>query len=694
MMLSATPEAPNEEILSGQQRTTMFAQSCAVPACGRQRRLTACPFCDYMACVSCVKKWLLGLERNPRCINPSCSADWTHCLYSILPANFLDGRYRKVRALLLFRREKALLPQTQERARALQLLPQLDRELELMRVQKKKLLRRMRRYVQLRARLKKPGEILTPADVDLEASTDEERQLPTSTTAIATSTASSSNSTTAATASSNPTFLRACPFESCRGYIRASDWRCATCTIEVCSRCLETKSASNSSVQDATHAIVHVCQPEQLATARRLLEETRDCPRCMARVSRERGGVGSCRTATCTRCQVVFHWDTRDVVQQTCTRIDWLYCRWLQRRRERATSRSSRLATIVDDCPERDHCSFVSGLNDPSRTRRWMELTVDLVLLKHLCKEDPAFLHQVQGWLLCLKNLLTLASSSEYRHAADPSDPNTNEDLRVERLNNAKLDDRTWMQQLWVRERQQEKRMTVRELLALWCGIGFEQIQQIALLLQRWVSEGLDGRTIGQGIRTHLQELEDLHGFCREKLDFVSQRFRCRVPVVNVETGQIRSLRSTVASRKEYVRRRLAAAAANDLLAVTSAAAFTSAPAAASCAAPVTPTGAHVSRVEDSSDGGDDEDNDDNDAWRVALVDDTSSSDSDLEIEPDCMQVDFLSDTDEGEGEEKHAASPAAAARQPAAALPNHTRASSPPSPATSRPTKKMKTKH
>jgi hypothetical protein len=642
-----------------QQRTTMFAQSCAVPACGRHRRLTACPFCDYMACVSCVKKWLLGLERNPRCINPVCSADWTHCLYSILPANFLDGRYRKVRALLLFRREKALLPQTQERARALQRLPQLDRELELLRVQKKKLLRRMRRYVQLRARLKKPGEVLQPADDRLDASSTEDEQP-----------ASSSGAASSSTATPNPAFLRACPLEACRGYIRASDWRCATCTIEVCSQCLETKSSSNSSLHNATNALVHACQPEQLATARRLLAETRDCPRCMTRVSRERGGVGSCRTATCTRCHIVFHWDTRDVVEQACTRIDWLYCRWLQRRRERAAGRSSRLVTIVDDCPERDHCSFVSGLNDPARTRRWKELTVDVVLLKHLCKEDPAFLRQVQGWLLCLKNLLTLASSSEYRHASDPSDPNTNEDLRVERLNNPKMDDRTWMQQLWVRERQQEKRLTVRELLALWCGIGFEQIQQIALLLQRWVGEGLDGRTIGQGIRAHLRELDDLHGFCREQLDFASQRFRCRVPVVHVETGQIRSLRSTVASRKEFARRRLVSGSTADPSSVAAAAAVEGSPSAASSTSvPVEDAGV---AGEDSSD---DADEDENDAWRVALVDDTSSSDSDLEIEPDCMQVDFLSDTDEGADQERRVAK------------------RKPPSPP-ARASKKLKTKH
>lgn len=85
----------------------------------RSRVASNCPSCGTCVCRPCLETYLLADESGtPVCPTPSCRATWTPTfLYSTLKTTFRTGAYQKHREKILFDREKARLPETQEDAK-------------------------------------------------------------------------------------------------------------------------------------------------------------------------------------------------------------------------------------------------------------------------------------------------------------------------------------------------------------------------------------------------------------------------------------------------------------------------------------------------------------------------------------------------------------------------------------------------
>jgi len=66
-------------------------------------------------------------------------------------------------------------------------------------------------------------------------------------------------------------FIMGCPGEECRGFLSQA-WKCGICDVYVCSKCRCVKEGRD----DETH----VCDPDAVATAIMLKEETKPCPSC------------------------------------------------------------------------------------------------------------------------------------------------------------------------------------------------------------------------------------------------------------------------------------------------------------------------------------------------------------------------------------------------------------------------------
>ena len=95
-------------------------------------------------------------------------------------------------------------------------------------------------------------------------------------------------------------FVRPCPntVANCRGFL-STQWKCNLCSMWTCKDCHEMKGDA----QDTPH----VCNADNLASAKLIDAETRACPKCGARVYK----ISGCNQMFCTACNdCAFDWVT------------------------------------------------------------------------------------------------------------------------------------------------------------------------------------------------------------------------------------------------------------------------------------------------------------------------------------------------------------------------------------------------
>ncbi len=294
---TATTTTPNVNT------TTTIPITSDCPSCRAPFRLNtarvSCPTCSFTTCLRCAKKYLLT-QRIPQCMNDTCHRSWVLCIRTLLPASFLDGTYRKYRAVQLMEREKMLLPHTQDRANAVSALSTIGDTI-------KRLQRRARRYILLQTRIRNGG-ILQPTDAYIDNSDDEEAmQHAQEATHAQESTQQTDNTHMSAKASVNDAnkttaqYIRPCP--QCPGFLHFDTWACGLCQTRLCSHChvvIIRPVVTNSSIIAPS---LHVCREEDVATALLVMQRTRPCPKCYTPGQRDSSGI--CSTVFCQHCNAV-----------------------------------------------------------------------------------------------------------------------------------------------------------------------------------------------------------------------------------------------------------------------------------------------------------------------------------------------------------------------------------------------------
>ncbi len=230
---------------------------CANSFTKKTRSKITCAYCSFDACKECCQTYLLN-ESTPKCMNSECNREWTRLFLSeSFPVSFINGAYKKHREELLFNNERALLPATQ---------PIVERELAKRRIQaeievvRNKMIELNRQYSQLYNNL---SNLRYTNRVDVERAV----------------------------------FVRACPDSECRGFL-STQWKCGICEKWACSTCHEIKGL----VRD----VEHTCNPENVATAELLSQDTKPCPQCRARIFK----IDGCDQMWCTQCHTAFSWRT------------------------------------------------------------------------------------------------------------------------------------------------------------------------------------------------------------------------------------------------------------------------------------------------------------------------------------------------------------------------------------------------
>lgn len=217
---------------------------------GRVKSWVTCPKCQFSCCMGCVKKFLLSLpDINPKCMQPSCSAQWD---FEFVAKNtderFHNNEYRDHRAKLVMERERSLLPGTQPLVAQAKRQRRIQSELDTINTDIKvyeQLLREARQHKsQLRYELSVARDAANGVEHKVEKKTVKR-------------------------------FIGHCPEEKCRGFLDTS-YTCGLCQSKVCRKCRKAEHEDD-------------CNKDDIETAKLLSQNTKPCPSCSVAIFKASG---------------------------------------------------------------------------------------------------------------------------------------------------------------------------------------------------------------------------------------------------------------------------------------------------------------------------------------------------------------------------------------------------------------------
>jgi hypothetical protein len=237
---------------------------CVEPYNRRTRLPVKCPYCEYSACRTCCQTYILG-ETTTRCMNPDCSKEWTlHFLRNAFTNSFINTSLKTHREDVLFQQEVALLPATQ---------PIVERE-----IQKENIIQE----------IKNVHKQIAEMNVRISALWRRYNDLGNGMHRLGGGGGENA---------SRAEFVRNCPDTDCRGFL-STQWKCGICAKWSCPTCHEVKGLDKNAE--------HTCNPENVATAELLAQDTRHCPKCATPIFK----IDGCDQMWCTQCHTGFSWRT------------------------------------------------------------------------------------------------------------------------------------------------------------------------------------------------------------------------------------------------------------------------------------------------------------------------------------------------------------------------------------------------
>ena len=196
------------------------------------------------------------VDQVPTCMNTECKKEWTRRFIKNNFTNvFVEKKLKKHVEQILFDKERAYMPYTQEEIAKRMTIKKKREEIVSIR-QKINQLSRNISDIETEIRLLNYGK-----DMVVEKNVNK--------------------------------FLLACPSEGCKGFI--SHNKCGICDKKICKECREIM------VDDE-----HKCDPSTVETIKLLKRDTKPCPRCASMIYK----IDGCDQMFCTQCHIAFSWNT------------------------------------------------------------------------------------------------------------------------------------------------------------------------------------------------------------------------------------------------------------------------------------------------------------------------------------------------------------------------------------------------
>lgn len=221
--------------------------------------------CDFEACKSCIRTYILNSFNDPHCMGCKHPFDEEYLIKN-LNRSFVKSDYKIHRKEFLFQREKSQFPATMQQARDERIAREVSSEVCAIEKQIKALKTSLLELESKKRRKLAQVHVLRYG----KAKEQEEKQK----------------------------FIMPCSKEGCNGFL-SSAYKCELCKEYTCSHCLVPLGEHRENPD-------HVCDEGAVKTADLIRESTKPCPSCGERIQKIEG----CDQMWCPSCNTAFHWST------------------------------------------------------------------------------------------------------------------------------------------------------------------------------------------------------------------------------------------------------------------------------------------------------------------------------------------------------------------------------------------------
>jgi len=223
--------------------------------------------CDFRACKTCTRQYLLGTTLDPHCMN--CRKAWSQeYLVTHLNHSWMAKDYRQHRKKLLLDREISRVPECMAAAERTRRCRDKEQEALAVRLEIARLDNERRALQErLSAHYREMRQIRDGKDGEF----DSKRK-----------------------------FIMACPNTDCRGYLSTA-YKCEICALHTCKACLEVIGYKRDDP--------HECNPDSVKSAELIRSDTHPCPTCGERIFK----ISGCDQMWCPHCSTAFSWKTGKV---------------------------------------------------------------------------------------------------------------------------------------------------------------------------------------------------------------------------------------------------------------------------------------------------------------------------------------------------------------------------------------------
>lgn len=227
-------------------------------------------------------------------------------------------------------------------------------------------------------------------------------------------------------------FIMKCPESTCEGFL-SSQYKCGLCDVHVCSHCHLVKTEG------------HVCDPDLVETIKQIRKEAKPCPKCAALISK----IDGCDQMWCTQCHTAFSWTTGAVAAGVVHNPH--YFQYLRE-----------TGQVI---PRADNPGFCPAVNILDFTLTRLAPTVPTVL--PLLENWRQLTHIQHNDLLTRRRLLTGYQEQEWRRR-----------LRVQRLV-SEIDEARWKDVLQRHEKAFHKDTAWVQLLEMFTTVSIETLAEL-----------------------------------------------------------------------------------------------------------------------------------------------------------------------------------------------------------------------
>lgn len=404
------------------------------------RRPVKCPYCEFSNCLNCFRTYLMGsCKPTPDCMN--CHRELSiEFISEVTPKVFYAKEYSRKRAEDLLSQERSLLPATQPLVIAHKIREKRNEKIKEL---KDKL-------IHLRIRSNEIRREIYELNGPIENLYNEEKK-------------------------ERKQFIMSCPAEDCRGFLSQS-WKCGTCGIYVCPHCREIKGGR----EDPNH----ICDPDAVATAKMLSEETKPCPKCAVPIYK----VSGCDQMWCVECKTPFSWKTGQIVTGIIHNPH--FYQWQRDQNNGVAPR------VPGDVPCGQNCGGLPWLNVvqnimDSRGNDWQEWRKCHRLIGHI-RDIEMNIYPATGRI------------------------EDNTDLRIEFLTN-KINEDHWLRQLKMRQKRFEKNRYINQILEVFHVSATD-------IFNAFVTSNIEDLE---------KPLEELRNYVDKELMKIKYKFNVRVPYID-----------------------------------------------------------------------------------------------------------------------------------------------------------------